>query len=255
MIANYHTHTPRCRHADGTEEAYVQAAIAGGLEILGFSDHTPYWFPDGYYTHMRMYPHQLPEYCDTVRQLQKKYVDQIQLHLGLEVEYYPAFFKDLLPRLRDQGIEYMILGQHWPGNEMNEPYCGRATGREEDLARYCNQVREAMETGLFTYLAHPDLLYYTGDDKTYEFHMRRLCKAAKSCNMPLEINLWGLQCGKNYPDTRFWRVAAEEGNTVVIGADAHEAWAVDNREKEAIAMEIVKQFDLPLLKTVELRKI
>ena len=73
--------------------------------------------------------------------------------------------------------------------------------------------------------------------------------------MPLEINLWGLECGKNYPDLRFWRLAAEEGNTVVIGADAHEAWAVDNKEKEAIAMEMVKQLDLPLLKTVELRKI
>ena len=46
MIANYHTHTTRCRHASGTEEAYVQAAIQGGLEILGFSDHTPYWFPE-----------------------------------------------------------------------------------------------------------------------------------------------------------------------------------------------------------------
>lgn len=255
MIANYHTHTPRCRHANGTEESYVQTAIQGGLKILGFSDHTPYWFPEGYYTHMRMYPHQLPEYCDTVRALQKKYADQLQIHLGLEVEYYPAFFPDLLPRLRDQGIEYMILGQHWPGNEMNEPYCGRATGREEDLARYCRQTQEAMETGLFTYLAHPDLLHYVGDDKTYETHMRQLCKAAKNCNVPLEINLWGLQYDRNYPDLRFWRLAAEEGNTVVIGADAHEAWAVDNREKEAVAMEMVKQLDLPLLKTVELRKI
>ena len=105
MIANYHTHTPRCRHANGTEESYVQTAIQGGLKILGFSDHTPYCFPEGYYTHMRMYPHQLPEYCDTVRALQKKYADQLQIHLGLEVEYYPAFFPDLLPRLRDQGIE------------------------------------------------------------------------------------------------------------------------------------------------------
>ena len=31
MIANYHTHTPRCNHAVGTEEEYVQAAIQRGL--------------------------------------------------------------------------------------------------------------------------------------------------------------------------------------------------------------------------------
>ena len=38
MIANYHTHTWRCRHADGTEREYVERAIEGGLKILGFSD-------------------------------------------------------------------------------------------------------------------------------------------------------------------------------------------------------------------------
>ena len=40
MIANYHTHTWRCHHADGTEREYVENAIAAGIKILGFSDHT-----------------------------------------------------------------------------------------------------------------------------------------------------------------------------------------------------------------------
>ena len=121
MIANYHTHTPRCRHASGAEEEYVRTAIAADMKILGFSDHTPYWFPGEYYSHMRMYPDQLQDYCDTVRDLQKRYADQLQIHLGLEVEYYPALFADLMSRIRDYGIEYMILGQHWVGNEENEP--------------------------------------------------------------------------------------------------------------------------------------
>ena len=47
MIANYHTHTWRCRYANGTEREYVERAIEGGLKILGFSDHSPYPFPDG----------------------------------------------------------------------------------------------------------------------------------------------------------------------------------------------------------------
>ena len=35
MIANYHTHTPRCRHAEGTEAEYVQAALdAGGTDNI-----------------------------------------------------------------------------------------------------------------------------------------------------------------------------------------------------------------------------
>lgn len=71
MIANYHTHTWRCRHADGTEREYVERAIEGGLKILGFSDHSPYPFPDGYDSGMRMWLDQVEGYVDTVLALKK----------------------------------------------------------------------------------------------------------------------------------------------------------------------------------------
>ena len=44
LIANYHTHTPRCHHAGGTEREYVEAALSVGMKTLGFSDHGPYMF-------------------------------------------------------------------------------------------------------------------------------------------------------------------------------------------------------------------
>ncbi len=86
MIANYHTHTYRCGHASGEDEAYVQTALEAGIEILGFSDHTPYFLPDGYHSHFRMKPDQLHGYCNTVRLLQKKYTGQIEIPLGVEME-------------------------------------------------------------------------------------------------------------------------------------------------------------------------
>ena len=42
MLTNYHTHTFRCQHANGTVEDYVREAIAKGFDILGMSDHVPY---------------------------------------------------------------------------------------------------------------------------------------------------------------------------------------------------------------------
>ena len=42
MLANYHTHTTRCRHAVGADREYVKAAIESGVKILGFSDHAPF---------------------------------------------------------------------------------------------------------------------------------------------------------------------------------------------------------------------
>ena len=64
MEANYHTHTWRCRHASGTERDYIENAIDHGIKILGFSDHTPYPFPDGYTSGFRMHVDQLDDYVD-----------------------------------------------------------------------------------------------------------------------------------------------------------------------------------------------
>ena len=101
MIANYHTHTARCRHAEGEDEEYVARALEGGFQELGFSDHTPYWFETDHYSKFRMFPEQLPEYCDSIRALQKKCADKIQIHLGLETEYYPKLFPRLLEHLKE----------------------------------------------------------------------------------------------------------------------------------------------------------
>lgn len=255
MIANYHTHTARCHHAGGTEEEYVQRAIESGLKILGFSDHTPYWFQGTYYSHMRMFRHELEEYVQVVKDLREKYADRIQILLGVECEYYPSYFEETVKHLREAGIEYMIQGQHWVGDEENEPYCGRATDDETVLERFVDQSIEGMKTGLFTYLAHPDLIYYVGDDASYLRHMERLCKAAKELDMPLELNLLGFRARRNYPDARFWKLAGEAGCKVLLGCDAH--MPQDFLDTSAIekAMELVRQYNLTLLETVPLQPI
>lgn len=255
MIANYHTHTARCHHAGGTEEEYVQRAIESGVKILGFSDHTPYWFQGTYYSHMRMFRHELEEYVQVVKDLREKYADRIQILLGVECEYYPSYFEETVKHLREAGIEYMIQGQHWVGDEENEPYCGRATDDETVLERFVDQSIEGMKTGLFTYLAHPDLIYYVGDDASYLRHMERLCKAAKELDMPLELNLLGFRARRNYPDARFWKLAGEAGCKVMLGCDAH--MPQDFLDTSAIekAMELVRQYNLTLLETVPLQPI
>ena len=48
ITANFHTHTPRCHHAKGSEREYIEQAIANGFTTLGFSDHVPQPFKNGY---------------------------------------------------------------------------------------------------------------------------------------------------------------------------------------------------------------
>ena len=86
MKANYHTHTERCKHAYGSEREYVEESIKGGLEVLGFSDHTPYPFPKNYTSRIRMDMDELDDYVDTVLALKKEYKSDIDIRLGLEAE-------------------------------------------------------------------------------------------------------------------------------------------------------------------------
>ncbi|MCR5663534.1 MAG: histidinol-phosphatase [Oscillospiraceae bacterium] len=257
MIANYHTHTFRCGHAEGHEREYVEAALRAGLTTLGFSDHTPYDFFDSEPRDrpMRMKPGELPGYCDSIRALAAEYRARLEIPLGLEAEYYPKYFPRLLELLRENGVQYLILGQHFLGNEIGEPWNGHLTDNEASLDRYVGQAAEGLSTGLFSCLAHPDLIRFSGSDEVYARHMRRLCRAARDEGVPLEINLLGLRDGRNYPDPRFWRLAAEEGNAVILGCDAHTPSDLLAAGAEARALRLAADFGLSLLETLPLRRL
>lgn len=255
MIANYHTHTPRCNHAVGAEREYAVEAQKAGLKILGFSDHSPYLYPDGFVSGLRMRPEMLADYARCVRQVQQEFAGTLEVHLGVEMEYFPGIFTETIAMLRDAGVEYLLLGQHFLGDEIGEPYTGFATENVSDLDRYCRQAMDGMQTGLFTYLAHPDLIRYEGDEKIYRERMRRLCREAKSCGMPLEWNLLGQATNRHYPALRFWELAAEEGCQCILGRDAHDPVAFWDGETEEKALEILRSLGMTPMDTVPLRHI
>ena len=223
MKVNLHTHTYRCRHAKGTDEDYVLAAIDAGYDKLGFADHTPFPYGDGFVNRDKMPVEELPDYIDSVLSLKEKYKAKIEILLGLECEAVPEFF----PFLREvrQQMDYLILGSH--GDARINPYSGALT-EPQQLHSYLEFTLEGMETGLFLYLAHPDVMLgrYPAFDETAREVSRKLCREANRLNLPIEYNLYGVYKGAKpgclgYPYDGFWRIAAEENCRAVIGVDAH----------------------------------
>lgn len=53
--------------------------------------------------------------------------------------------------MKDYKIEYLLLGQHYLGNEIGESYISKPKNDPDFLIRYCRQVTEAMETGVFAF--------------------------------------------------------------------------------------------------------
>lgn len=230
MLANYHTHTVRCKHASGSEREYIEAAIKKGFKVLGFSDHVPQPYPAGFVSGIRMDMSELPDYTSTLVKLREEYKDRIQILIGYEVEYSTRFIEPMLKELKKYPMDYLILGQHFVPNEVEGIYVGNRTDDEEQLEAYVDLVIEAMKTGLFTYLCHPDLFHFTGDDEIYCKHMKRIVEASIEYDFPLEVNFFGFIDGRHYPSDRFFSMASKMGAKFVIGCDAHNPGVIANPE-------------------------
>lgn len=250
LTFNYHTHTHRCRHAQGTERAYIETAIAAGMKTLGFSDHAPQLFPGDYYSDFRMLPEQAEDYTMTLASLREEYKDRIDIRIGYEAEYYPALFPALLAHLKKYPCEYLILGQHFLDNETSGRYSGRRSEDESYLADYVDQVCDGIRTGCFTYVAHPDLQNYTGDRETCRRHYSRLIRCAMENGVPLEINLLGIAGGRHYPCDTFWALAGEMGAEAVIGCDAHQPEALADKASAEAAEALAARYGLRLTEPV-----
>lgn len=250
LIANYHTHTFRCKHAKGEDREYIEAAIAGGIKILGMSDHCPRIYDTDYVSGTRMLPEQIDSYFYSLEGLRKEYKKEITLYIGFETEYVPELLEAQNKLFEGYPIDYMILGEHFTGIEYCSPYTGFETNRESELAKYVELVIEGMETGDYLYVAHPDLLNYSGPDEIYEKYFTRLCEYLKCKDVPVEINMLGLIEGRHYPSRRFFEIAGKVGNTAIIGCDAHSPDRLANKKYMKMCEEFGKTMGLTIVETI-----
>ena len=231
MLKNYHSHTYRCGHAWGTDEEFILAAIDAGFGVLGFSEHSPWPFTDGYQeidNRQRIKLEDLDSYIADMRALKEKYKGKIDIQVGLECESFPQYFdwlKTIAPK-----VDYLLLGVHCASHDEHlSHYYARST-QPQQLEEYLRCALIGMESGLFAYLAHPELCladYPVYDDVCKEV-VHTICRKAKELDMPLEYNLYGVdkqgrgrQKGLGYPCKYFWEAAAEHGCRAIIGVDAH----------------------------------
>lgn len=251
MKTNYHTHTTRCHHATGSDEDYVLSALKGGYEELGFSDHSPWKYRTDYVSGIRMTPEEFPEYVQSIRELQDKYKNQIKIKLGLECEYFPEYMHWLKELIREYKVDYIIFGNHHFYSDERFPYFGHNTVNQDMLELYEESSIEGMESGLFAYLAHPDLFMrsYPEFDRHCKLISRHICRTAARLNIPLEYNIGMMDSDQafgelSYPHPDFWRIAANEGCTAIIGVDAHDTKALEYSGYYNRACEDLKQLKI-----------
>ena len=217
MIANYHTHTRWCRHADGEIEDYIQEALRRGLKALAITDHVPH---RGNFDPRRMQWEEFAPFNDELDRMKEKYEGQIHLIKGFECEYYPFALEDYRTFREKYGYGLLILGQHTSKDRSQDNFAPKG---ERELEQYADEVIEGLETGLFTFLAHPDvaLCGYHETDAFAVGQMRRIFAACERLEIPVEINANGFRDGRRYPDRQVWEASRDYRLTYLINSDAH----------------------------------
>ena len=184
---NYHTHTMRCKHAVGEDKEYVEAAIAAGIQELGFSDHIPMPVDDERMNRIRMSRAEVDDYMDSILSLKREYRNDISIKVGFEGEYYAPLFHDQMKLLEQYPYDYLILGQHFLEVDGEGEYTGWESKDKKWITTYVDTCVEALETGAYSYLCHPDLIHFIGDDAYWDMEMRRLCLYCKEKNIPIAM--------------------------------------------------------------------
>lgn len=289
MRTNFHTHVYRCGHAIGDERVMVESAIKNKIEILGFSCHVP--LPK-YRLHllrglpyafnslktvavvfktmitngpaMRMPYPQMKIHLKNVKQLQNEYQNDIKIFQGFEAEYFETYLPYYQKLLDDKIVDYFILGHHFHKYSIHSLYFGKPKITDKELNLYKEEVLKALDTNLFSYIAHPDL-FMIGKrvwDDNCEKAAKEICVKAKEKNVALELNGGGIRRGLRnindellypFPNPYFWKIASEVGNKVVLGIDAHSPEDFNDDIYRQLH-KLVDKYELNLVDTFEFKK-
>ncbi|KIJ26498.1 hypothetical protein M422DRAFT_62134 [Sphaerobolus stellatus SS14] len=138
MLFSHHSHSGQfCKHAVGTLEEVVKAAIAKGFKIYGLTEHVPRYRTKNVYPEEQGLPlEHLSQTFDAfvaeAHRLKNLYAGQITLLVGLETEYIThADFAGLDHLLKKYGplIEYIVGSVHHANDipiDFDEPAFERA---------------------------------------------------------------------------------------------------------------------------------
>lgn len=240
---NFHTHTFRCKHAKGDVADYCEMAIARGMKTLGISDHSA--LPDDRWLAARMHYVDLPEYTAVIDKAREQY-PELRVVKGMECEYIPeqqTWYEDEL--LGDYQFDYLIGAAHF-FLDADDKWVGTygGTTSAKALVEFGNYTVKMMESGVFDFIAHPDLFgnCYEKWDTNCTACTRDIMAAAAETGVGLEVNALGIrkQTAKAadnpfplYPWLPFWEEASSYDVKVIVNADAHTPEDLQGKTGEA----------------------
>lgn len=237
ILADLHTHT-RYSHGGNTPYEMHAAAAAKGLELIGFSEHSPrpqgFDYRNEYREHLSRH---LPDYAHEVQELKKIHAHgPCRVLFGMEMDWLDGEEEHIRAACTAWDFDYLLGSVHFLGRwgfddgsdawkDLSQEEC------EKHYVAYFTAWRRMIESGLFRIAAHPDLIkifsverfhVWLANPRSLEL-IRQGLLALREQGMSMEVSSAGLRkaCREIYPAPPIMALAAELGLPVSFASDAH----------------------------------
>lgn len=234
ITVDVHTHTLYSHGADTPADMFA-AARAKGIQLYGFSEHSPrphaYNYTHEYREHLTK---NFPVYVREVQALQQQFPGQVLL--GMEMDWLDDELDFIHGAIKAYDFDYLIGSVHFlktwgydddPGDWAVADKAVYSARYEEYFLTLARMAR----SGLFQIAAHPDLIKIFSVDVFHRWLrdsasldlIREALIAIKDNGMAMEVSTAGLRkpCKECYPGPQIMQLAADVGVNISLGSDAH----------------------------------
>lgn len=249
-LCTYHSH---CTFCDGKApaEEFVKAAIEAGFHSYGVSSHSPLPFD----TRWSLSKGDVEAYLREMERLKKQYAGQIELYVGLEIDYLNDGWGPANDYFQRMPLDYRIGSVHLVTNgetgEMMDMDGSFDDFREnfrnvyhDDLKHlvrdYFRSSARMIELGGFDFVAHLDKISMNGslvepmltEQAWYNELLREYLQLIAEKGVMVEVNTKAYtKKGLMFPNVKYFKWLKELNIPVMVNSDAHLPQLVnDNRE-------------------------
>ena len=227
MKADFHVHTSFSGDSDASPESMIQAAIQYGLKTICITDHQDEDFTEP------GFEIDFPKYFSTLKSLQEKYCEQIDIRIGMEYGLQPQLGESCRRLAERYPFDFIIGSIHLlDGEDMYYRKCFTDRTDEEGYRKAFEETLDNLQyVSDFDVLGHLDYVVRYGKHQEKEFSYHKyadiidaILKHLISNGKGLEMNTagwkYGLTFAHPHPDV-LKRYHELGGEIITIGSDGH----------------------------------
>lgn len=228
----FHIHDHCCHHSQNTLNKIIHYSLIHGYKKLYFTEHC-YCNVDCVLQTRRPTITEIKNLKSLIAFYNKKYANKLHIYFGYEIEFNKQnqwYYEQLI---RDPYADFLIFGNHFYGDifKMHYPLplvmnCTKSINR---LLEYKTNQIAGMKSGLFSWIAHPDIFlnsYQKWDKNAIELSLS-IIQCAYKYNLILGFNVnfpspFNSKNKWHYPVKQFWNLVSKTNVKVLIESDSHD---------------------------------